>query len=257
MAPLQWVAPETAEKEEVLKIISDDDNDCAFAYDDGNNSNESSNNDNMIGRPREYGAKWEAMFQLLVQYKKKYRTTRVPNTPNSKHTKLGYWVTNQRVNNKRKKLSEYRKQRLESIGFQFKVRAYVSWIEMYNKLRSYKKRNNGSTRVPQTATSLIYSRLGNWVHQQRKSYSNGNLAEERIYLLEHIGFEWQLATYHQPRPWVEMYLRLVAYKAEHNSTNVPCNSKNHHQLGIWARNQRTRCKEEHRIALMDEIGFEW
>jgi len=245
MASRQWVKSETAAKEEVVKIISDDDNDRAFAYDDGKNSNE------------KRAALWEAMFQLLVQYKKKYGTTRVPNTRNSKHMKLGYWVTNQRINNKNEKLPDYRHQRLESIGFQWKVQTYIPWMGMYNKLRSYKRSHNGSTRVRQTATALDYNRLGNWVHNQRKSYSKGNLAEEREYLLEHIGFEWKLSTYHEPRPWVEMYLRLKAYKEEHNRTNVSHTPKEHRQLQTWVRNQRRRCKEEHRIALLDDIGFEW
>jgi hypothetical protein len=34
--------------------------------------------------------------------------------------------------------------------------------------------------------------LGIWVHTQRKAYNKGALAEERIKLLEGLGFEWQV-----------------------------------------------------------------
>jgi hypothetical protein len=60
-------------------------------------------------------AKWEEKFQLLVEYKNKHKTTKVPHL----YPILGIWVSRQRMLYKAKRLTKYRRQCLESIGFVF------------------------------------------------------------------------------------------------------------------------------------------
>jgi len=75
---------------------------------------------NSIGFVWEFSTKnkptWEEMYKRLVAYKKEHNSTRVPTAYNA-DPQLGRWVTRQRYTNKNKKMTEDRKQLLDSIGF--------------------------------------------------------------------------------------------------------------------------------------------
>jgi len=83
-------------------------------------------------------------------------------------------------------------------------------------------------------------------------YSEGKLSEERMSLLESIGFKWQLRD-----DWVEMYQRLVSFKKKHGTTCVPYAWKEDPKLANWVPTQRSTRKEEDRIDLLNYIGFDW
>ena len=106
-------------------------------------------------------AAWEEKFQLLVQYKNEYGTTRVPLSD----PLLGPWVQHQRYRYKQGNLLKYRRERLNSIGFEWTLRV-IKWMEMYNQLLCYKRQHNGSTNVPYRFAEN--KELGRWVHTQRR-----------------------------------------------------------------------------------------
>jgi hypothetical protein len=56
---------------------------------------------------------------------------------------------------------------------------------------------------------------------------------------------------------MEMYQRLVEYKQKHRSTSVPRSFKDDRRLANWVQTQRLYCKDQHRIDLLNYIGFEW
>jgi len=70
----------------------------------------------------------------------------------------------------------------------------------------------------------------------------------------------------QPNPrevaWFKMYQRLVMYKENHNgSTKVPKIYSKDPSLGNWANTQRKLHNKnklpQHRVELLDLIGFHW
>jgi hypothetical protein len=145
--------------------------------------------------------------------------------------------------------------RLESIGFVWaKGQEKKKWNEMYQKLVAYKKEHK-STNVPRG-----YARdpkLGNWVHVQHPLYKSKNLNTERMNKLESLGSVWGHSFDTQ---WTENFLRLVAYKKKHNSTNVPNRyAEDDHPLGNWVSSQRTFYKTKllsiDRINHLESIGF--
>jgi hypothetical protein len=74
----------------------------------------------------------------------------------------------------------------------------------------------------------------------------------------YIGFVWKL----QDRvPWVEMFQRLVAYKKEHKSINVPDKCTADPRLGNWVHTQRQNYTKKElsvkRINRLELIGFVW
>ena len=75
------------------------------------------------------------------------------------------------------------------------------WGEMYNQLLAYKELH-GHAKPPsrEYIPGYKYTVLGRWCSTMRHNHSNGKLSEERIKLLEEIGFEWaEIKT----TPWEE------------------------------------------------------
>ena len=193
-------------------------------------------------------ATWEEKFCLLVEYKKKHKSTNVL----ERKSKLFGWIHTQRTRYKQKTLSEYRFQKLNALGFDWQIFKYLPWTEMYNQLLDYKEKHNGSTCV--SKTSLTYDKLGRWVYHQRALYKNGRLSPKRVDILESIGFKWRI---HEDTPWIGMYQRLVSYTKEHGTTRVPYHYPDDRKLGRWVQAQRRACKEKSCVDLLNAIGFAW
>merc|ERR1712032_1282204 len=115
--------------------------------------------------------------------------------------KLGEWVTDQRRQWKLKQegrpsqLSDEKKEKLDQVGFVWKVRERADWNDRYEQLIEFKK-ENGHTIVPQHYTRN--RSLGKWVAKQREQYRfhqegrHSFLTDERIDLLKSVGFVWQI-----------------------------------------------------------------
>ena len=61
--------------------------------------------------------------------------------------------------------------------------AFANWQEKYQELIAFKEKH-GHVNVPQK-----HPELGRWVNTQRNSYKEGKLSQERIDLLNVIGFK--------------------------------------------------------------------
>ena len=220
--------------------------------------NDTESRNNKAGTNAKYkkfqNERWNKMFLRLVTYKNNHKTTNVPRKY-VKDPKLGQWVRNQRQCYKKETISESRVKRLNSIGF-FWDPTDTKWKEMYHRLVAYKNKHK-STNVPKGFTND--PQLAIWVSHQRTSFNKKELSMDRINLLESIGFIWD--PLHES--WMRMYHRLVEYKKQHLSTNVPQHYTRDPQLGSWVYNQRQahrkgegRLKEK-RIELLNYINFNW
>ena len=207
-----------------------------------------------IGETKTYSnnERWNIMFHRLEAYKEKNQTT---NVRRKEDPQLGYWASNQRQNYKNEILPEHRLDLLDSIGFVWKIVDQVPWMEMYQRLISYKRQHN-STSVPQGY--IEDPKLGTWTVNQRQRYKNKELSFKRINCLESIGFVWKLRDL---LPWIEMFQRLVAFKECHQSTLVPRVYTKDPRLGCWVRTQRCRYKKsilsKRRMELLNSIDFVW
>lgn len=153
-----------------------------------------------------------------------------------------------------------RREKLESIGFVLEVRE-SKWMEKYEMLQEY-FRNNGNCLVPHNIPVL-----GKWVDDQRRQYrkrqsgGKSTLTDERLQLLEAIGFVWNALD----AKWEEKYQDLQQFVAHHGNCCVPVNYKPNPSLSIWVRNQyklhrkhedgqKTSLTQE-RIAKLVAVGF--
>ena len=126
------------------------------------------------------------------------------------------------------------------------------WEVMFQLLLEYKKKNE-STLVPQIYDEI--PELGNWVCNQRVTFTNEELSVDRVQRLNSIDFVWRVTKIRVP--WIDMYQRLVAYKEQFGTTAVPQKYNEDPVLGKWVNTQRCRCKLKDRINLLKDIGFDW
>jgi len=246
---------------------------------DDNNVNEedgvgynSGDSHSVLVPSNEYHARWERQFQLLVEYKKKYKTTCVPRRYEA-DPKLGRWVHAQRSSCREK----YRIDLMNDIGFQWQLPNkndwYVTnelqnqqqdhidllndiesesnvnhnnWGVMYQSLLTYKKKH-GTNRVPQ-----IYKAdppLERWVDKQRASCKE----KDRIDLLNDDGLEWNV----KKNDWEVMYKRLLTYKKQNITTRVPQSYKTDSPLEKRVNGPPQFYIDQDRIDLLNDIGLEW
>ena len=99
--------------------------------------------------------------------------------------KFGYGMIIQRDSYKKGKLSPDKIQLLESIGFIWDVPEY-EWQLKFQKLKKFNLENGHCN------PSVRNHELGNFVLWQRQLYIKGKISQERIDLLESIGFKWRL-----------------------------------------------------------------
>ena len=98
---------------------------------------------------------------------------------------FGNWITIQRQNFKKNKLSEKKIDLLESIKFVWDPEE-EQWFKKYQKLKEYFERE-GNTLLPTRDAEF-----GNWIAVQRRNFQQNKLTQEKIYLLEKINFQWKI-----------------------------------------------------------------
>ena len=94
----------------------------------------------------------------------------------------------QRRTRQKDKLSKERIALLDNIGFVWDP-FEQEWQNQYAELKKYIEKN-GNTIVPRN-----YPILGIWVSRQRVAKKKGQLSEERIQLLDDIGFIWDASSH--------------------------------------------------------------
>ena len=109
------------------------------------------------------------------------------------------------------------------------------WLMYYNELIKYFNEHDNN-QVPFKYVTENNVKLWNWVRKQRDLYNGDHLSEERIYLLEKVGFKWDLID--------EMcnigFKHMQCFYDIYQSTNVPFSyiSPDGYQLGLWFSQQK-------------------
>ena len=114
---------------------------------------------------------WQKNYIKLQEYKKEHGHVLVPRQ--CEIPGLGDWVTSQRqqyheyVQGKPTPLTKARKDALDGIGFQWRIRNRPEWGSKFEELVNYKAKH-GDTRVPQHYAEN--RALGKWVAKQREQH---------------------------------------------------------------------------------------
>jgi Helicase associated domain len=219
-------------------------------------------------------ARWNRLFDRLVQYQRRHGDCLVPNKyPDD--PELGHWVQRLRKsgggnsnsdhaatakanNNKTTTtiktlvLPQDQRRQLDSIGFDWHPHE-ATWQSMFRRLQQF-QRQHGHCSVSKQQHDAEYPGLRVWIHNQR--VLRRRLDPRRIEQLESIvGFAWDVYDAH----WQAMYGRLCAYHAQHGDCRVPHDYGADMALARWTMNQRTVRAElaPERQTQLDALGYDW
>lgn len=157
-------------------------------------------------------ADWNKRFQELRAFKEMHGHTKA-----AQSTVLGKFVKMQReskqntekhaaflesgqlpIQNPRSRLSQERIDKLDSIGFQWRILEHTfTWEDRYQQLVEFQK-EHGHANVPYTYP--IDQRFSRWTYKQRSEKSQKirglkhKLSDEREALMDAIGFQWVLSS---------------------------------------------------------------
>jgi len=223
---------------------------------------------------------WNQMYYQLVDFHSSHGHLRVPWRKEDKEkdpitARLGPWLVQQRKDYRRdpddpERLEPYKIAALEKLEIEWEP-FRQHWFNRYDDLKRYKE-EHGHCRVPYCSGrsqkkrkheeededhmeegedgKVKYDSLGVWVKRQRNQYKNfkagnkekcGEMTEERIQLLETIGFEWCLRAGPEPNSWVDSYNELKAFKEDHGHTRV--DEKQNKTLSEWVKQMRAYIKK--------------
>lgn len=140
------------------------------------------------------------------------------------------------------------------------------WSEKFEDLCEF-RRQYGHCHVPHTFTDN--APLAQWVKRQRYQFKlklegkRSTLSDERVRLLNQIGFIWNS----HDVVWEERWYELLAFKQMHGHCIVPSNYDKNPQLAIWVKRQRRQFKfwqenkptsmTPERIEKLNKLGFSW
>lgn len=120
------------------------------------------------------------------------------------------------------------------------------WQIMYDRLQEYRSSEDDWP-------SATEGKLGLWCHTQRMSRRRGTLREDRVALLDALGFEWD----QQDSEWSKQYGKLKSfYEREGRAPR-----RGEGSLATWCNTQRQARKKgrltKERIRRLDALGFTW
>lgn len=175
----------------------------------------------------------------------------------------GEWLARQRALASTGRLSVPRRRSMEAAGISLAAPEGVSrmgadqaWEAFFQRLDDWQAAH-GHCRVPERWKDD--PALAEWVREQRRLYHGRGLAPEKILRLDALGFEWRRRFAPKDELWNRRYQELAAWQRKYGHTNVTRSQNS--VLGHWRDVQREFRKKgvlrAERIALLDEIGFEW
>jgi hypothetical protein len=177
--------------------------------------------------------------------------------------KLGNWISDQKTNKGKGKLSNERIELLKKIpawmnGIDLGEQQNKIWNENYKLLKIYEGIHHEIP--PQSYVTENGIHLGSWISKQKTNEKEGTLSNERIKLLKNIpGWVWDKFE----EQWNRKYKLLKEYEEEYHK--IPARSyvtKDGIELGAWVGTQKTNEKKgkltDERIKLLKEIpGWVW
>lgn len=184
---------------------------------------------------------WPVMYERLVEFR-----NRLERWPVAGEGKLGNWCNTQRIAKKKGTLSGDYIQRLNQIGFEWEVQDN-RWLQCFEELKQFILKEG---RCPKRGEG----KLNTWCNTQRQARKKGMLSEERVGLLDSIGFWWEQ---NLDQLWQENWQEVLSFYQNNHFWPKSQEGK----LGAWCSTQRKARKQgmlsSDRIKQMDAEGFIW
>jgi superfamily II DNA or RNA helicase len=142
-----------------------------------------------------------------------------------------------------------------AISLRMLTETTASWEEHYGRAATYRKQH-GHLDVQREQDALLHT----WLRNQRSLHQRGELAAERVSLLEALGIVWRV----HDEAWQHALDTARAYHIEHGhlrATRADILGSPPVNLGEWLSRQRLRRRAgalgEDQIRALDELGIVW
>ena len=163
---------------------------------------------------------WLEKYERAKQYYVENGNLLIPGTYETNDgVKLGMWISHQRRDYIKNKLSNDRIELLEAIGMIWSVYD-AQWFDYYRLAVIYYN-ENGNLLIPRLYTTSNGIKLGSWLGAQRRQYKDGKLSEDKTELLEKSGMIWSVYEIQ----WYENYQVAVEYYNDNGNLLVPLRYK--------------------------------
>ncbi len=201
--------------------------------------------------------KWLSLYRELKAFQEQHGHTRVPEKSPTYYS-LSRWVSWQRQQQQKNKLSPRRIKLLNQIGFDWDVNRerenQLRWDRMYIRLKRF-FRKYGHTKVPEEYKAD--PKLATWVAMQRQY--EWRLSPERKQQLQAVSFLFGADLQRQRnQTWEEMYTRLSQFKQIHGHCRVSIAHPDNKLFG-WVAKQRKKKDQlpADRLEKLNALGFTW
>lgn len=138
---------------------------------------------------------WLARFEEYKAWRKKHGPDALPRN----RSRIGQFVRCQRRDKKSGRIRPFRRKLLDELGFQWESdwdeRRSKAWDDNYAKLKAFKVRMGHANVTPSHDLKLQM-----FVNHQREARKKGRLSEEKIRLLDALGFKWTFGRKRNIRP---------------------------------------------------------
>jgi uncharacterized protein YuzB (UPF0349 family) len=211
-----------------------------------------------------YGMTFEEKVQKLYQYLKEnggvYPKNRDKDTTFFDGSFMGSWVSQQRTAYNAGKMSQARIDLLDSIGFEWGAISFEQKVQEFDQYLN----DNGSVHPKSNDKVNTFSdgsSMGSWVNAQRTAYNADKMPQDRIKLLNSIGFKWEYGmTFEEKVQEFDQYLKDNGGEYPKRGDKDIAFSDGS-SMGSWVGTQRVAYNAkklpQSRIDLLDSIGFEW
>lgn len=201
---------------------------------------------------------WNERFSLLQKFIQSNGHSNVPIRYSEDGINLGNWASTQRVTYKEGGLSPDKIKKLESLPHWKWDFLSDKWNEFYEALIELSQATPpNSIKKGEVFKGL---EIGSWLRNQRNSYKNGDLSEDRTKKLESIdGFTWKVID----AKWDKNFNLLQELVRATNDQSFPTPTAIHESgLTNWILNQRSSYKKgtlsAERIQKLSELnGWTW
>ncbi|HEY1840169.1 MAG TPA: Helicase associated domain protein, partial [Mycobacterium sp.] len=184
-----------------------------------------------------HDSRWEAGFQHLLEYEDENGHALISSLEVFKGYPLGAWVAIQRRDGRSGKLSEERRDRLDSVSGWVWGLEDERWEKYFRLLQEYIA-VHGNPHVTQTYTTDDGVRLGAWVNAQRARYNQKRLEPDRAERLAKLpDWVWKASE----AKWDQGFQHLRNFAEAHGNVGVPIGYEiDGFKLRDWLTNNRAK-----------------
>ncbi|MCD7833931.1 MAG: Helicase associated domain protein [Lachnospiraceae bacterium] len=133
---------------------------------------------------------WEYRLGLVKDWYRENGTLAIPQNTVTDGVWIGKWLNSQKKALEEGKLSQRQAALLSELPLDGVAAASAHWNEMYLDAKEYSVNRGSFARVPRGYRGRSGGNLNVWILNQRRTRRAGKLSEEKIRLLDEIGFVW-------------------------------------------------------------------